>query len=133
MRTLGSPRLWRISRARAMTSGRFASSSRPRKSTEIGMAAARTWRFAPSTVTRSRFVFAPSSWRQLREELDRREGDVVEPPDAHVGPQLAQQRRHELQLVVLHPDGRALGGDLGHRLGEAPVDGLVARPPLAVE
>ena len=27
--------------------------------------------------------------RQLREELDRRERDVVEPADAHVGPQLA--------------------------------------------
>ena len=70
---------------------------------------------------------------QLGEELDRGEGDVVEPPDAHVGPQLAHEGRHELQLVVLHPHTSALGRHLGHGLREALVDGLVARPPVAVE
>ena len=39
-----------------MTSGCLASASRPLKSTEIGIAAARTWRWQPSTVTRSRLV-----------------------------------------------------------------------------
>ena len=49
------------------------------------------------------------------------------------GPQLAHHRRHELQLVVVHPDGGALGGDLADGLGEAPVHPLVGGPPVAVE
>ena len=71
--------------------------------------------------------------RQLGEELDRREGDVVEPPDAHVGAQLAHEGRHELELVVLHPHAGTFGRHLGDGLGEALVDGLVARPPVTVE
>ena len=45
---------------------------------------------------------------QLQEELGRRERDVQEEPDADVGPQLAQQRGHEQELVVVDPDRRAL-------------------------
>ena len=75
----------------------------------------------------------PAPPRQLREQLDRREGDVVEPADAHVGAQLAHHLRHQLQLVVVHPHRRALGGDLADRLGEAAVDPLVGDPPVAVE
>ena len=46
---------------------------------------------------------------QLGEDLVAGEGDVVEVADAHVGPQFAEHPGHELQLVVVHPDGRALG------------------------
>ena len=58
---------------------------------------------------------------------------MVEEADPQVGPGLAQQRRHELQLVVVHPDRRAPGGVLGRCLGEAGVDLLVRAPPLPVE
>ena len=51
--------------------------------------------------------------RQLLEQLGRRERDVQEEPDPQVGPQLAQHRRHQLHLVVVHPHRRVLGGDLG--------------------
>ena len=52
----------------------------------------------------------------------RRERHVQEEADAQVGPELAQQRRDQLQVVVLHPHHRAGLGDLGRRLGEPPVD-----------
>ena len=72
--------------------------------------------------------------RQLREQLGRRERDVQEEADPQVGPQLAQHLRHQLQLVVVHPDGRVLGGAASAAvLGEAPVDRDVGVPPLAVE
>ena len=71
--------------------------------------------------------------RQLAEELGGRERDVQVEADAQVGPQVAQHLRHQLQLVVLDPDGGALGGHLGGLLGEAPVDRDVGVPPLAVE
>ena len=45
--------------------------------------------------------------RQLHEELLRRERDVEEEADRHVGAQRAQHHRHELQVVVVHPDRRA--------------------------
>jgi hypothetical protein len=41
-------------------------------------------------------------------------------------------RRHELQLVVLHPHDGARGGQRGGLLGETAVDGDVRVPPLAV-
>ena len=56
--------------------------------------------------------------RHLHEQLDRRERDVQEEADPQVGAQLAEHRRHQLELVVLHPDGRALGGHLGRGLRE---------------
>ena len=71
--------------------------------------------------------------RQLHEQLLRRQRDVQEEADAEIGPQRAQQRRHEVQLVVVHPHGRALGGDLRGQLGEALVGLDVALPPLAPE
>ena len=66
--------------------------------------------------------------RQLLEQLGRRERDVQEEPDPQVGAQLAQHRRHQLQLVVVHPDRGVLGGDLGGLLGEPPVDPRRRRP-----
>ena len=71
--------------------------------------------------------------RQLLEELGRREGDVEVEADPEVGPELAQQLGHELELVVVHPDGRVLGGPRGGALGEPLVDAHVGVPPLAVE
>ena len=71
--------------------------------------------------------------RQPHEQLDRRERDVQEEPDPHVRPEPPQQLRHQLQLVVVHPDGRAGGGDVGGRLGELRVDPLVGLPPDPVE
>ncbi len=53
--------------------------------------------------------------------------------DPQVGPQLAQHRRDQLELVVLHPDDRVLGGELRGRVGESLVDRDVGLPPLAVE
>ena len=41
--------------------------------------------------------------------------------------------RHQLQLVVVHPDRGVLGGHRGGLLGEPPVDPHVGVPPLAVE
>ena len=70
---------------------------------------------------------------QLGEQLDRREGDVVEPADAHVRAQLAHHGRHQLQLVVVHPHGAAGGDDLGDGLGEPAVDVAVGVPPGPVE
>ena len=48
--------------------------------------------------------------RHLHEQLHRRERDVQEEADGQVGPQLAQHLGDQLQLVVLHPHRRALGG-----------------------
>ena len=71
--------------------------------------------------------------RDLGEQLHRRERDVVEPADAQVGPLLADHPRDQLQLVVLHPDGRALVGHLDHRVGEPLVHLDVGTPPVPVE
>ena len=71
--------------------------------------------------------------RQLLEQLGRREGDVQVEADPEVGTELAQHLRHELELVVVHPDGRVLGGPRGGPLGEPLVDAHVGVPPLAVE
>ena len=43
-------------------------------------------------------------------------------PIVEIGAELAQHLRHELQLVVLHPHGPALGGDGCRGLREAAVD-----------
>ena len=40
---------------------------------------------------------------------------MQEEPDPQVGAHLAEDRRYELKLVVLHPDGRTLVGDLEAR------------------
>ena len=70
--------------------------------------------------------------RQLGEQLVGRERDVQEEADGEVGPLLAQQRRDQLQLVVVHPDDGVLGGDGGGALGEPLVDLHVGVPPGAV-
>jgi hypothetical protein len=69
---------------------------------------------------------------QLGVDAVGRERDVVEEADREVGAQLAQHLRHELQLVVLHPHGRAVCRGLRARVGEALVDLDVGVPPLAV-
>ena len=68
--------------------------------------------------------------RQPHEQLDRRERDVQEEADPHVRPQPAEQLGDELQLVVVHPDGRAGRRELGRRLGEPRVD-LSDRTPTS--
>ena len=69
--------------------------------------------------------------RKLRVEPVCRERDVVEVADGQVGAGLAEHARDELQLVVLHPDRRALGGDLRGGDREASVDADVRVPPDA--
>ena len=71
--------------------------------------------------------------RQLLEQLGRREGDVQVEADAQVRPQGPQHLRDQLQLVVVHPHGGALGGQRRGLLGEPLVDPDVGVPPLAVE
>ncbi len=62
--------------------------------------------------------------RELRVDADRRERDVVEEADRPVGSAFPQQGRHELQLVVLHPDDAVLLDDLGDLRREALVHAL---------
>ena len=59
---------------------------------------------------------------EAAEQLGRRERDVQEERDAHVGPPRPQHRGHELQVVVVHPDRGAGRGDGGDLVGEALVD-----------
>ena len=47
---------------------------------------------------------------ELLEQLGRRERDVQEEADPQVRAQLAEHLRHQLHLVVLHPDGGVLRG-----------------------
>ena len=58
---------------------------------------------------------------------------MQEEADAEVGPQRAQHRRHEVQLVVVDPHGRVLRGHRRGEVGEALVRLDVALPPLAAE
>ena len=71
--------------------------------------------------------------RQLGEDLITGERDVVEEADPDVVALLTQHPRHQLELVVVHPDGRARRRLLGRGAGEAPVDRHVRLPPPAVE
>ena len=68
--------------------------------------------------------------RHLHEQLDRRERDVQEEADGEIGAQHPQHLRHQLQLVVLDPDGGALRGGLRGGLGETPVHLDVGVPPF---
>ena len=80
-------------------------------------------RWKPMTSAPSRPSRTCSAPRQLGEQLRTRgNGMWLKNPIAQVGALLAQHPRHELQLVVLHPHRRALGGHLGGGLGEPPVD-----------
>ena len=67
--------------------------------------------------------------RQLRIQAVCREGNVVEVADHQIRAEVAQHPRHQLQLVVLHPDGGTVFGGLGRRLGESTVDAHVGVPP----
>src|SRR5262249_22500478 len=71
--------------------------------------------------------------RQLHEQLDRWERDVQGEADPQVGTRAAEDRRHELKLVILDPHGGARVGDPGGLGGEALVDSKVRIPPLALE
>ena len=71
--------------------------------------------------------------RELHEELLRRQRDVQEEADPQIGPERAQHGRHEVQLVVVDPDRRALRGHGRGEVGEALVRLDVALPPLAAE
>ncbi len=57
---------------------------------------------------------------------------MVEEPDPQVRAQRTQRGRNELHLVVLHPDGGALGGLGGGRGGKAVVDSYIRVPPVAL-
>ena len=56
--------------------------------------------------------------RELGEDFRRRERDVVEEPDLQVRPGLPEHLRDQLELVVLHPDGGALGRMADDGVGE---------------
>ena len=60
--------------------------------------------------------------RQLGEDLIAGERYVVEKADPDVAAQLAQHPRYQLELVVVHPDGRTRRRLLRRRLREPPVD-----------
>ena len=70
--------------------------------------------------------------RQLGEDLPAREGDVVEESDGQVGAGLAQEGRHQLELVVVHPHDGAGCGDLCGPAREPLVHLHVAVPPVPV-
>ena len=70
---------------------------------------------------------------QLHEQLSGRERDVQEEPDAHVGPQLTEHARNELQLVVVDPHRRARGRSIGRRSCIAFVHRSVRVPPRSFE
>ena len=70
---------------------------------------------------------------QLGEDLIAGEGDVGEVADAHVGPQFAHHPGHELELVVVHPHGRAAGGLGRDHLRVTPVHPDVRVPPGTAE
>ena len=70
--------------------------------------------------------------REAHEQLLRGKRDVQEEADPQIGAQLAQHRRDELQLVVVHPDDGVGLGDLGGALGEVLVDLDVLAPVVAL-
>ena len=70
---------------------------------------------------------------QLGEDLVPRERDVREVADTHVRPQRAHHPGHELELVVVRPHGRAVGGLGGDYLGVPAVHPDIRVPPLTVE
>ena len=58
-------------------------------------------------------------------------GRVAEVDRGEVGAALGQAETQQAQVVVLHQHGGALGGDLGHRVGERLVHVAVGLPRLA--
>ena len=60
--------------------------------------------------------------RQDVEDIRRRKRRVMEEGDAHIGTHLAHERRHQPQVVVVHPDHGPGRGFLAGRFGEQAVD-----------
>ena len=56
--------------------------------------------------------------RQDTQQVGRGERRVAEVHQPQVGPLVAQQRREQGEVVVLHEHGGAVGRLLGHRVGE---------------
>ncbi len=65
---------------------------------------------------------------QHAEVVHRGPRGVREVADPQVGAELAEQSRHQRQVVVLHQDRRTLGRLVGQRLGEGPVVAGVVLP-----
>ena len=71
--------------------------------------------------------------RQLREQLIAGERDVAEEPDPQIRSGSTQHRRHQLQLVVVHPHRGARSRLRGGHLREPLVDRHIGVPPGPVE
>ena len=110
---------------------------------------ARCWRPTSRRARIRKFCAPPGRWKPTRSAPSRpsmisvRHGICMnsstggngmcrKKPMVRSGRSIAQHLRHQLQLVVLHPHRRALGGRARRGLGEAAVDVDVAVPPLAV-
>ena len=155
----GLPSSLRISSARASTSGERASSSNAATSMEIGKAraatgAARRTRSTCPAAGRScrrraswtKFDAAAGRWKPTRSAPSRpstiadRQGSWVnssyggngmcrKKPMVRSGRCWRSSAGHQLQLVVVHPDDRVLGGHGCGPLGEPLVDLHVGVPP----
>jgi len=71
--------------------------------------------------------------RKLGKDLVTGERDVCKVTDAHVAAVLAQHPRNQLELVVVHPDGRAESCLLSRCPRETLVDLHVGLPPRTPE
>ena len=71
--------------------------------------------------------------RQPREKVGRRERNMQEEADLHIGPLLTQHFGQELQVIVVNPDGGAGGGDRSHRIAKSSVHLHIAVPPCAMK
>ena len=58
---------------------------------------------------------------------------MQEEADLHIGPLFAQHFGQELQMVVVHPDGGAGGGDRHHSIAKSSVHLHIAVPPCAMK
>ena len=66
--------------------------------------------------------------RHAGEQFVRRERDVVEEADPHVGAPVAEHLRHELQVIVVDPHHRVVAARPPQRVGEALVHRHVGVP-----
>ena len=70
---------------------------------------------------------------ELGEDLITRERDVVKEADTDVGALFAEHPGHQLELIIVDPDRRAVSRLLGGGLREAPVHRHVGLPPVALK